>query len=663
MASRPEGRTHLSELALFLMVATAAAIMITVLDSLLLQRAQAFFGGGAQNRPFHVSGLAETSGYLAISFAYDLVYLLVIGFIVMQGLRLFGFHPGQRLLVGTTVAVGGALGFAMVNYRIAEYFKDKFDLAVLRELAGGRLVNMFGWISGDTFQALLAFPVILLAFAWLVRRIGRARGALLPLQSGRRAALAMVPCVALLGMGHIALVQYPNMRFGMSNKMSFKSLDVALRAVDDYDRSPVLAAAQERLRLATGAPPDAPPVIEAANGMNVFIIVIETFRSEVVDQRIGGEPVMPFFSALARGNAYTDFAVSNYGVTARAIQTIMSGSLAFHAQTDYLPEQLRRLGYRRHAVSAQNESFGDTRQRLRFDGFDSYFESSMHDWHDEDLTTWQRMNRISLTLDSRLVNERVFRTLDEDRGTPFFFYVNFQDLHYPYYGRQMPLRFITEGRTDASFFTAVNAEAIRAQYANAARYLDDALRSFFDGLAERGLLERSVVVIVGDHPDSFYENGLLGHAWSVDESQRRTPLLVVNGRGTLSAPVGQDEIFGMIRTTLRPDGGAPPMTIGRVPEKEVFEVSGPLDAPRQIAFLGEKRLVTYDFRTDRVQFAETGRWVGRRSLAAGSPEQQTLQRLLATWEQHFVQQARDAARPHGPTGASVTARPGGLPPS
>lgn len=653
-----DDRPRFSEFSLLLGVVIAASVAVTAADALLLQRTQAFFGGGALNRPFHVAGAAETVAYLAISLVYDLIYIAVVCLAAMQLMRLFRFRPAQRLFVGSLVSIGSAFAFAAVNYRIAGYFRDRFDLAVLRELAGGRLLNMFGWISGDTFQVLLVVPAVLLVLILVTRRLGRAGGAVAPPRPAGRALLGLAAGVAVLAVGHVALAGYPSMRFGLGNKISATSLDLAIRTFADYDRSPVLAAAQERLRRPGDPPGEAAPTIDATNGMNVFVVVIETFRSDVVFQEVDGEPVMPFLSALARQHAYTDFAVSNYGVTARAIQTVMSGSLSFHAGTAYLPEQLRRQGYRLHAVSAQDESFGDTRQRLRLEAFDTYFESSMHTWQDEELTGWQRMNRISLTLDSRLVNRRIFQALDAGDGTPFFFYVNFQDLHYPYFNRNMPMRFIASGRTDAGFFTAANAEAIRRQYANAARYLDGALRDFFAGLAERGLLERSVVVIVGDHPDSFYENGLLGHAWSVDQAQRRTPLLVVNGRGALTAPVGQDEILGLIREALRPDGTAPPLTFGLSPDKEVLVVSGPLDAPRQVALLGARRLVTYDFRTDRVQFGEDGPWTARRRVVAGTAEQVALQRLLDGWEGHLRRRQRDAAAavraaPAAPGGAAV----------
>ena len=57
--------------------------------------------------------------------------------------------------------------------------------------------------------------------------------------------------------------------------------------------------------------------IAKTNGKNVFVIVVETFRSDVTEMKIQGDEVMPSFASLARQNAATGSAVSDYGITSR----------------------------------------------------------------------------------------------------------------------------------------------------------------------------------------------------------------------------------------------------------------------------------------------------------------------------------------------------------
>jgi phosphoglycerol transferase MdoB-like AlkP superfamily enzyme len=643
-------------LALLAVSAIIMALTYTLLDSVLLQKSYGYFGGTAMNKPFALHGAAEYGAFLLGSLIYDFISYFVLIAVVVLGLRKFlmpRLSPLQHLFVAVMLIGGIVLAITAAKYRIAEYWGDTFNLAALKEIAGGHVTNALAWISGDALLGLIAVPVLALILVMSVIWIGPLGANVRPWRPTWRAMLAVFIGIAVLVLLQVQLVPHPALRHGLSVKVSYRVVDAGLRLAFDYDRNPVLEAGLESVRTATArdidrARAEAPPDVKIvhSNGMNVFIIVIETFRSDMVAMSIAGEPVMPFFNALTRTNASTDFAVSNYGVTARAIQTVMSGSVHYDRGSDFLPDQLRRLGYHLYAVSAQDESFGDTRQLLGMDRYDSFYDASMKQWDRNSLSTWQRLNPLSLTLDSEETNSKIFETLDHAQP-PFFFYVNFQDLHYPYFGPHTPLHFIKEGHTDSGFFTPDHAAAIKLQYANAAYHLDASLQAFLNGLESRGLLRNSLIVIVGDHPDSIYENGLLGHGWAVDEAQRRTPLLVINGKGHATAPLGQDEILRIVHDSLQPDAAAPPLEITFDRGKQVFEIGGPLDNPRQLALLAPDRLFTYDALTNLVRTRNDQAWLRPGRLSEASEPARAFQKLIGMWRAELLLQ-RASANPAVP---------------
>ena len=144
-------------------------------------------------------------------------------------------------------------------------------------------------------------------------------------------------------------------------------------------------------------------------------------------------------------------------------------------------------------------------------------------------------------------------------------------------------------------------------------------------------------------PDSFYENDLFGHAWTVDEHQRKTPLLVVNGKGVFSVPLGQDEIADIIFQSLSADADAPPLRFVEDDDKRVFVLTGWLGGPRQIAWIAPEELLTFDFKTDRVQLREGGPWLTLPEAETG-PEGPKLRELVAFWELNRWQNATRAER-------------------
>ena len=113
-------------------------------------------------------------------------------------------------------------------------------------------------------------------------------------------------------------------------------------------------------------------------------------------------------------------------------------------------------------------------------------------------------------------------------GKPFMAFMFFESPHYPY-------EFPPENAKFKDFAAKVNyldqlgkehAEKIRNRYRNSCFTLDGFLGQVFAVLEERKLLDDTIVVVVGDHGEEFFEHGRLGHNSDFTREQIRTPLLL-----------------------------------------------------------------------------------------------------------------------------------------
>jgi arylsulfatase A-like enzyme len=133
--------------------------------------------------------------------------------------------------------------------------------------------------------------------------------------------------------------------------------------------------------------------------------------------------------------------------------------------------------------------------------------------------------------------------LDDDSRQPAFVFVNLLEAHLPYWPPERWLERVEAAdwshddlRTvDLSRFrglrpggerSARELEGIRRLYAASVAHVDELVGHIVGGLARAGRLDRTVLVIVGDHGENLGEHGLLDHQLGVWDSLLRVPLIV-----------------------------------------------------------------------------------------------------------------------------------------
>jgi arylsulfatase A-like enzyme len=139
------------------------------------------------------------------------------------------------------------------------------------------------------------------------------------------------------------------------------------------------------------------------------------------------------------------------------------------------------------------------------------------------------------------LNLPFLRWLDGKDTEPFFAYLHYLDVHWPY------TRF-PDGRPPASFGRAALPErpphdaskadawaegvgeaeiqALRARYDAEIAWIDAAVGELLDDLERRGLLEDTLVVVTSDHGEAFREHGRIQHGWEPYRELTHVPLIL-----------------------------------------------------------------------------------------------------------------------------------------
>ncbi len=112
-------------------------------------------------------------------------------------------------------------------------------------------------------------------------------------------------------------------------------------------------------------------------------------------------------------------------------------------------------------------------------------------------------------------------------GKPFFSYLFFNSSHQPYRYPPEAAKFLpVVEREEVNYFTDTEDREkipmIKNRYKNSVYYIDSLIGRIVASLEAKGLMDRTVLLITGDHGDEFYENGYFGHTSAYGDYQVRT---------------------------------------------------------------------------------------------------------------------------------------------
>lgn len=284
---------------------------------------------------------------------------------------------------------------------------------------------------------------------------------------------------------------------------------------------------------------------------NVLLVVVDTLRADRMSLYGYPKPTTPHLEAFAREGVVFTNARSQAACTSPSVNSLLTSripavflrpgaTLGIPETVRALPEILREQGYATAAVSASTIVRNTPSKVNPAGGFGRGFDVFDESCH------LQR---------ARCVNEKALGLLgDRDPRQPWFLYLHYMEPHAPYRPPAEHERRIAAPLSDARR-RGVSGWArkgdvwpvMRHLYEGSPRYrltpqnvaylsdlYDEEIASFdehfaqlVDGLRERRLLDRTLIVLAADHGEEQYEHGQWGHCRSIAyETTLRTPLVL-----------------------------------------------------------------------------------------------------------------------------------------
>jgi arylsulfatase A-like enzyme len=267
---------------------------------------------------------------------------------------------------------------------------------------------------------------------------------------------------------------------------------------------------------------------------NVLLIVIDALRADALGVNGYRLPTSPAIDALAAEGVNFTAAFAPATWTRSSMATLMTSlyppqhgiqamidrregqfaTVALEERFVTLAEAMQAGGYRTGAVVDQvhlQERFGFGQ------GFEAY----------EAGRGWQAPG----------LRRRLLEWLDAVQVRPFFAYVHFLDVHWPYCSRLEPADFERFGGSrwppgpeveecDRAPESAMPAREQRARYDAEVAFVDHEIGALVAELARRSLYEETIVVVTADHGEAFGERGTMRHAGAPHLEQARVPLVI-----------------------------------------------------------------------------------------------------------------------------------------
>jgi choline-sulfatase len=266
------------------------------------------------------------------------------------------------------------------------------------------------------------------------------------------------------------------------------------------------------------------------DGLNLLVITLDTARADRIGAYGAGDVETPVIDRLAREGVLFEQTTAPAPLTLPAHCSIFTGRYpAEHgvrdnggfflgAEQTTLARLLRAKGFSTGAVVGAYVLDGKWGLNQ---GFDAYVD-------DFDLSTEEGMSLASVQRRGDEVVDRALPWLERVQGRRFFAWLHFYDPHTPY-------------DPPEPFRTRYGKHPYNGEIA----FVDAQVGRLVAFLERRRLLDRTIVVVLGDHGESLGDHGEESHGFFIYESTVRVPFVI---RAPFTATMGGRHVTDPVRS-------------------------------------------------------------------------------------------------------------------
>lgn len=461
---------------------------------------------------------------LATTLSYAAFYLLPTALLGHLGLRVLRSIPGLK----SAAALMAVLAVGLAGLTQTLLFADRMIYGMYGFHINGFVIDLVSTPGGIaslgasrstelTATAIVVALILAQAGAYLLAL--RAHTGATPARSGRwRWVLAAFLALTLgerIAYGFSAVLHYEPVLFASERYPLYQPM-----TFDKFARKMGIeaeAAESNGVRIRSGSlsyPRKPLETVAPAAPLNIVWLVAESLRFDMLDPKI-----MPRTWQFSNEALRLEKHFSGGNMTQMGVFSMFYG---LYGNNWFPMLAARRAPVLMDVMQQQNYQFSlHTSQRFTYPAFDKTVFANMRaeDLHpiENGAPAWQR--------DVQNIDNMLGFIDGRDKARPFMTYMFFESTHANY---DFPEQAVIASPylEDFNYITTNLSEqigAIKNRYINAAHHVDAQIGRVIEHLKAQGLLEHTVVIVLGDHGEEFMERKRWGHSAEFNRFQTGTP--------------------------------------------------------------------------------------------------------------------------------------------
>jgi len=229
----------------------------------------------------------------------------------------------------------------------------------------------------------------------------------------------------------------------------------------------------------------------AGKGKNLIVVQVEALQEFVINSSVNGQEVTPNLNKLVKNSLYFDNYYTETAGGGTSDAELLSNVSMFPAKEGAtyirfsgndcysLSKKLSEQGYMTSVMHAYKPGFWNRSLMYKTLGFDEFINKN--NFIQDEIS--------GMGLTDKSFFRQSFEYMEKQKE-PYYSFLITLTSHYPYNNDKKYYSSFDVGKYKDTFF---------GNYLEAIHYADEALGEFISGLEKRGLMDRSVLAVYGDH--------------------------------------------------------------------------------------------------------------------------------------------------------------------